>query len=447
MTRPGMTQLGLLGAVIFALTMAALSLHVPGALGIGSISLKTWFVVIAGLSAAVYLLAVLLVTRGPLVRGPTVRGGLWVVLIVAAALRLPLICAPPFLSTDVYRYVWDGRVQAEGINPYRYLPADPALQTLRDDSVYPYINRAEYAPTIYPPAAQMIFVTAGYLWSSITGVKAIMVGFEVLTVFCLLRLLAAARLPPERVLIYAWNPLPVWAFAGNGHIDAAAIGLLSLALLLRLRHRDSWTGLALGLAIMTKFLPVAVAPVLWRRRSGWIVALSAVATIVVLYGLYSSVGTRIFGFLQGYGSEEGYDTGDGFWLLAGWARLMPLPALAAPVYKGVAAGTLAACAAWFAFVRRPDDAVSLCAAAAVMMAVLTVAISPHYPWYFAWMAMPCVLAPTPAVLWLATAPILLYLDTFGDRFVWPSVVYVPAIALALAALRPSLTTAPIKGIT
>ena len=51
-----------------------------------------------------------------------------------------------------------------------------------------------------------------------------MVGFEVLAVFCLLRLLAAAKLPAERVLIYAWNPLPVWAFAGNGHVDAVAIG-------------------------------------------------------------------------------------------------------------------------------------------------------------------------------------------------------------------------------
>ena len=58
---------------------------------------------------------------------------MWVVLLVAAALRLPLIVSPPFLSTDIYRYVWDGRVQAAGVNPYRYLPADPALASLRDD--------------------------------------------------------------------------------------------------------------------------------------------------------------------------------------------------------------------------------------------------------------------------------------------------------------------------
>jgi alpha-1,6-mannosyltransferase len=115
------------------------------------------------------------------------------------------------------------------------------------------------------------------------------------------------------------------------------------------------------------------------------------------------------------------------------------------VYKAGFALVLAGLAAWFAFVRRPDDAVAICSAAGIMMAVLSFAISPHYPWYFAWLAMPCVLAPTPAVLWLSAAPMLMYLDTFGDRFVWPSVVYVPAILLAVSSLLPSSTAAPIKG--
>jgi alpha-1,6-mannosyltransferase len=422
-----MIRLCVLGCILFALTMAALSLHVPGALSVGSLTLKTWFVAITGICALVYLLAVMLVTHRPLP-----ARAVWVVLLIAAAMRVPLILAPAFLSTDVNRYVWDGRVQAAGVNPYRYMPADAALARLRDDTVYPRINRAEYAPTIYPPAAQVIFAAVGYVWSSITAFKATMVGFEILAVLCLLRLLGAAKLPAERVLIYAWNPLPVWAFSGNGHIDAAAIGLLAAALLLRVRHYDGWAGTALGVATLIKFLPAVVAPVLWRQRTGWRTAASAVAVIVVLYGLYSGVGLQMFGFLRGYGSEEGYDSGDGFWLLAGVSRLMSLPALAVVLYEVAVVVILAGCAAWFAFVRRPDGAVAVCAAAGVMMALLTFAISPHYPWYFAWLAVPCVLAPSPAMLWLATAPILLYLDTFGDRFVWPSVVYLPAIGLALA---------------
>ena len=250
-----MNRLWLLGGLMVALTITALSLHVPGALSIGTLTLKSWFVSITGVSAAVYMIAVMTV-----VYRSGSRFGIWIVLLIAAAMRLPLIVSPPFLSTDAYRYVWDGRVQAAGVNPYRYFPGDPVLFSLRDDLVYPKINRAEYAPTIYPPMAQVIFAAVGFAWSSITGVKATMVGFEMLTVFCLVRLLAAAKMPPERVLIYAWNPLPVWAFAGNGHVDAAVIGLVSAALLLRVRHRDGLAGAALGLAIVTKFLPAGTGP-------------------------------------------------------------------------------------------------------------------------------------------------------------------------------------------
>ena len=67
------------------------------------------------------------------------------------------LSAPPYLSTDIYRYVWDGRVIAAGINPYRYIPADPHLEGLRDPEIFPQINRANYAPTIYPPAARRSF--------------------------------------------------------------------------------------------------------------------------------------------------------------------------------------------------------------------------------------------------------------------------------------------------
>ena len=441
-----MIRLAVLGGCLLALTLAALSLHVPGALGVGSIRLKTWFVVVAGCGALIYLAAVVAVLQRP-----AFKRAVWLVLLVAAALRLPLIVSPPFLSTDVYRYVWDGRVQVAGVNPYRYMPGDPALAELRDDTVYPRINRAEYAPTIYPPAAEALYAAVAFVWSNLIAVKAAMVGFEILAVCCLLRLLSVAHLPAERVLIYAWNPLPVWNFAGNGHIDGAAIGMVAAALLFRVLHRDGWAGVVLGLAILTKFLPAVVAPVLWRRRAGWRTAAAAVAVIVGLYALYSGlglhngVGLRVFGFLQGYGSEEGYDSGEGFWLLAGLSRLVTLPPSAAIIYKVVAALLLAGLGWWFAFRRRPDDAVSICAAAGIMMGVLSFAISPHYPWYFAWLAVPCVLAPTPSVLWMATAPILLYLDTFGDRFVWPSVVYVPAIGLALAGLRPNHSAASIKG--
>jgi hypothetical protein len=311
--------------------------------------------------------------------------------------------------------------------------------------VYPNIARAEYARTIYPPMAQVIFAAVGQVWSSVTGVKAAMVAFELLAVLCLLSLLKSAGLPPERVLIYAWNPLAVWAFAGNGHVDAAAIGLVAAAILLRVRHCDGWAGIILGGAILVKFLPAVIAPALWSSRRGWRLAILCAVTVAGLYALYINVGWHVFGYLSGYGAEEELDSGGGFWLLAGLSRIMPLPPGAPAIYMAAAALLLAGLGCWFAFVVRPDDPVAICTAAGTMITVLLFAISPHYPWYFAWLAVPAVLAPYRAFVWLAAAPVLLYLDTYGDRFVWPSVVFIPTLLLALAGLRHARVAQPIKG--
>ncbi len=96
---------------------------------------------------------------------------LWVIFTVAVVLRLVLLLLDPLLSTDIYRYVWDGRVQAAGINPYRYIPADPALAALRDAAIYPNINRADYAVTIYPPVAQLFFLAVTRLGENVTVMR------------------------------------------------------------------------------------------------------------------------------------------------------------------------------------------------------------------------------------------------------------------------------------
>src|SRR5262249_40601827 len=135
------------------------------------------------------------------------------------------------LSTDVARYVWDGRVQAAGTNPYRYVPADTQLAPLRDQAIYPHINRVDYAVTIYPPVAEMIFLLASRVSESFTMMRLTMIGFEAVTVLALLALLDHDGRPAARVLIYAWHPLTIWEFAGTGHVDAAAIALMTLAML------------------------------------------------------------------------------------------------------------------------------------------------------------------------------------------------------------------------
>ena len=112
------------------------------------------FIIAALLQGAVWAVAAVLVARG------AERPSLTLILVTAVLLRLGALAAPVYLSDDIYRYIWDGRVQAAGINPYRYIPTDTALAPLRDEAVFPNINRNNYAPTIYPPVAQLLFLGA-----------------------------------------------------------------------------------------------------------------------------------------------------------------------------------------------------------------------------------------------------------------------------------------------
>ena len=116
------------------------------------------------------------------------------ILAMAVVMRLLVVGQDPLLSTDVYRYVWDGRVQAAGINPYAFVPADDALKSLRDATIYPHINRADYAVTAYPPVAQMFFFAVTRISETLTAMRLAMVACEIAVVAVLIDLLRRYRL-------------------------------------------------------------------------------------------------------------------------------------------------------------------------------------------------------------------------------------------------------------
>lgn len=432
MARGPLCWLAWLGAALLTLTVFALVLDIPSTVDEARILRVATLVGLLALSSTVYFAAVRLVLRHT-----WPRGTLGAVLGVAIVLRALLLIPPPILSTDIYRYVWDGRVQAAGINPYRYIPADPALATLRDPVIYPQINRADYARTIYPPVAEIVFAGVGRISDSVTAMRLAMLGFEAVGIVCLLRLLPLTGLPGERILIYAWSPLALWSFASDGHMDAIVVGLLGLALLLRARHKDRWAVAALSGAVLAKFFPLVVAPAFLRGCRFWSPVLAGLAVIVCGYALYGGAGWHVVGFLPSYGREEGIDSGQGIWLLAELAQLVPLPPVAPAVYAGGVVLTFLCLSV--AILRQravENDVQALCRDTGLLAASAMAAISPHYHWYFAWLALPAVVVPSRALLWLATAPLLLIEEPVpGDRFFWPSLVYVPAILL-LADLRP-----------
>jgi hypothetical protein len=391
------------------------------------------FMVSICLAGLLWLLAVWIVRQGRLL-----PRAIWIVLAAAAAMRVMTLAAPPLLSSDVYRYVWDGRVQTAGINPYRYLPVAPELAALRDEAVYPKINRAGYAHTIYPPAAQMIFAAAAMVMPGVYGVKLMMALFDAMAIGALAWLLPIAGRDRSEVLIYAWLPLPVWEFAGNAHIDAAAAGLLAVASLAAVRGRMVWTGILLAAATLTKYLPAVTLPAFWRPPD-WRLPLAFAAAVVLLYLPYAAAGWQVLGFLPGYASEEGTQNGHGVFLLQLLDRVTALPDWVPTLYIILAVATLGLIAAYFILGRSlptaPGARIAIQAHQAVILgAVLLVAVSPHYPWYFGWLAPLACLAPLSCVLWmLAAAPLLAHGSI--EYLAVPGAVYGPAAVLAVFDLR------------
>jgi alpha-1,6-mannosyltransferase len=432
-----MTMLAAIGAALVTLVALGLAILTWNRLNLDAGTKVAAFMTSICVSGLLWLLAVAVVRQGRL--PPRT---IWIVLAVAVAMRVMTLAAPPLLSSDIYRYVWDGRVQMAGINPYRYLPVAPELARLRDDAVYPKINRASYAHTIYPPAAQVIFALAAALMPGVFGMKLMMAMFDAIAIAVLARLLSIAGRDRAELLIYAWLPLPVWEFAGNAHIDAAAAGLLALALLVSARGRAMWTGIILAAATLTKFLPVVVLPAFWRpvdRR----LPIAFGATVAALYLPYATVGWQVLGFLPGYASEEGSENGRGFFALQLLDGITTPPAWAPELYIALALVGIAALGAWFALGENlpvaPNARIAVQARQAVILgAVLLVAVSPHYPWYFGWLGPLACLAPLPSVLWMLAAAPLLAHGSF-EYLAVPGAVYGPAAILAVFDLRRGRT--------
>ncbi|MDE2007098.1 MAG: DUF2029 domain-containing protein [Rhodospirillales bacterium] len=371
-------------------------------------------------------------------RGPAPRFALPLALGVALGMRALLLPGPPPLSSDLYRYVWDGRVAARGINPYRYRPADPALAFQRDRTVFPRINRAATARTIYPPAAEIFFRLAATLAPGVTGMKLALAACDLGVIAALIALLRRIGRPAAEVLVYAWAPMPALEFAGNGHVDALAALFVALALLAASGRRDALAGMALGAAALVKFLPAAIAPA-FRRRGAWRLPLVFAATVALLYLPYLGAGRHVLGFLPGYARQEGLLSGRGVFLLDLIARLSGHPP---PRWAGLAYAAALALLLGFLALRFGLDAplpaapgprvAAIARPAALLGAVLLVGIAPHYPWYFGWLAPLVCLVPAPALLWLIAASPGLTLDP--AHHVWiAALVYLPAAALAATA--------------
>ena len=215
----------------------------------------------ASLTAAgiVYLLAVREFFAGPIFSRRVVVIGL----VLAAVWHIAFLRLPAGPDDDIHRYVWDGRLQRLGYNPYLVVPSDPAFAALHTPETR-NLNNPDL-PSPYPPGALLFFRAVTAIEESTFAFKVAFVVCESVIVFLLLDVLRSTRQAAHLVLAFAWNPLLAVEVAGSGHIDIGGALLLVVSAAALVRRWRATAAVALGLAIAVKFLPVVLLPLYWKR--------------------------------------------------------------------------------------------------------------------------------------------------------------------------------------
>src|SRR5271166_1337363 len=285
-----------------------------------------------------------------LLRGVSLRWAVGLIVIGGIVIQIVAMSAAPQQSDDMYRYMWDGRVQAAGIDPYAFVPSAPQLAHLRDPflwtgthwsfhfphCVWPHtpvpghpgstlaagctrINRPT-VPTIYPPVAEAYFLALHYVTPVHAGSTPVQAAAGACAVLVTLVLLAGLRRLGRDLrwaALWAWCPTVALEAGNNAHVDVVAVLLAAVALLILARpdggRRGALLGGALlGLAIATKMTPVLAGPAVLRRRWRAVIAAAGSAVAAVYLPHVLAVGSRVVGFLPGYLQQEGYNSGQRF---------------------------------------------------------------------------------------------------------------------------------------
>jgi len=393
-----------------------------------------------------------------LIRGVPLRAAAAMILIGGAGLGLAAASAPARTSDDQFRYVWDGTVQAAGIDPYSYVPAAPQLAGLRNNFLWPghrttwcvgtstnpdgpglltpgctLINRPT-VHTIYPPVAQAYFYAVHELAPDGRYQQIQLAAVATATATTAVLLVGLRRLgrDPRQAALWAWCPLVAYETGNGAHVDVLG-ALLSISALIvlagsaerafgapdagRARRRAQLAGgVLLGLAVAAKFTPVCALPGAVRRRSLTVGAGLTAAVAAVYLPHVIAVGPKVIGFIPGYIRDQGYASGGGYLLLGN-----VLPGKAADV------AALAVVAATGIAVHARARQRTPWRGAVVMTGVALLVTTPPYPWYA--MLLCAFVALDGRVEWLAVAMAGLVGRHLGEGYALAAAVVVVATVL------------------
>jgi hypothetical protein len=363
-------------------------------------------------SFAVYLVAVGLVWR---IGHRASRAA--VICVVAAGVLFRLTLAPvrPVTTSDIYRYLWEGRVVNTGVNPYREAPTSPKLVALRD-WVWQGVD-FKHVPAAYPPVVQYVFALADRVPAGrIVTLKLIFALFDIGTVLLLPGLLLGLRRPPVWALLYAWHPLIVGEVVARGHLDSVGIFFLVLAIRLLPLQRPGHrllTGAALAASTLAKGYAIITLPFLLsaaRPHRRWL-GLGFLGLAVAAYLPFASAGKDLFTGIALYSEKwTGYGA---VYPLADWimAHFTPAHPEIARWLCGLALVGWLAALLWKQ--RRdsgPANTLEYCFLALAGFYLLSPVL---YPWYLSWTVPFLCLRPRPGWLALTGTTFIFYAQTYA----------------------------------
>src|SRR5437870_11118478 len=295
-------------------------------------------------------------------------------LVLAAVWHIDFLRVPSGADDDIHRYVWDGRLQRLGYNPYIVVPSDPAAKGLHTPETR-NLNNPDL-PSPYPAGAQLFFRAVTAIHESTFALKVAFVVCDLVIVFVLLDVLRCNRQGAHLVLAYAWNPLLAIEVAGSGHIEIVGALLLLVSAAALGRRWRATAAVGLGLAIAVKFLPVVLLPLYWKRVRIRDAALAA-AVVGLLYVPFLSHGRIPIGSLGTYVQSFRFN-GPVFAALDQVARPQLLAGLA--VLVGLATATLFTRASLRTAAREWSPDVFAWPMAACLLCAPVI-----FPWYLLWL--------------------------------------------------------------
>jgi alpha-1,6-mannosyltransferase len=331
-------------------------------------------------------------------------------LVLAALWHLPFLRMPPGPDDDIRRYVWDGRLQRLGYNPYVVVPSDPAVRGLHTTETR-NLNNPD-VPSPYPAGAQLFFRAVTAIHESAFALKAAFVVCDFAIIFVLLDVLGRNERAAHLVLAYAWNPLLAIEVAGSGHIDIVGALLLLVSFAALGRRWRAIAAVAFGLAVAVKLLPIVLLPVYWKRvRMRDAVLAAAVVGLLYLPFLNPFLNQRRIpiGSLVTYVQTFRFNDP----VFAELERAAPQIALGLPVLVGFLIAT------WLRSTspERSPDVFAWPMAASLLCAPVV------YPWYLLWLLPFLRSASTlPIIIWTVSiipTYILWHLRTLGHPWSVP----------------------------